>query len=286
MKDRFCIVIPIYKKNLDCTEIMSLERLSKMTRGKGYPMFFIKPKSLNCRGYYRYISQDSIREIEFDDEYFKDTKGYSQLCLSYDFYDKLSIYQYMYIYQLDCYLFEDNLQYWVDLGYDYIGAPILATSAGWDTFDEKKKIWEPRVGNGGFSLRKIDTFKELTDPNGEFRTYYNIKDELIKKIIYEDKYFCNDIYDFYELNVPDWIIASKFSFDMNVDIYKKMFNIDYNPMGVHAWPKNIRHWKDKMEELKNDPSIVDFCEEKYKDFFEKYYDENNSTMHENKEEKQ
>ena len=275
-KQKFCIVIPIYKEELDCTEDLSLKRLIKIIGDKDYHIYLICPNRLDTNKYYEILDKNKINEIRYDDKYFIDTKGYSQLCLSYDFYNQFSNYEYMYIYQLDCYIFNDQLKEWCSLGYDYIGAPILATTAGWDTFNDKTKKWEPKVGNGGFSLRKIDTFKELTDPTGEFRTYYKVTDEIISKIIYEDKYFCNDIINFYELNIPNWIVASKFSWDMNVDIYKKMFNIDYNPMAVHAWPKNIRYWKDKFEEMNK--TIVDFCENKYSDFFEKYYNDEDQTI--------
>ena len=280
MKSKFCIIIPIYKEELDCTEKLSLKRLVKVIGQNNYPIFLVKPTSLNCDNYYKIINKDKVREISFDDKYFVDTKAYSQLCINYDFYNKFSVYEYMYIYQLDCYIFEDHLKDWCDFGYDYIGAPILATNAGWNTVNSRTNKWEPVVGNGGFSLRKISTFLDLTNPEGEFRKYYNITDELTSKVVYEDKYFCNDLYRFYDLELPNWLYASRFSWDMNVDLYKKYFNIEYLPMAVHAWPKNIRYWQDKIEEIKNDKGniIVNFCEEKYKDFFKEYYNENNDTI--------
>lgn len=276
MKSKFCIVIPIYKEELDCTEELSLKRLYKIIKGKNYPLFFVKPNSLDAKNYYKIIKKDDVREFSFDDKYFIDIHGYSQLCLSYDFYNRFSAYKYMYIYQLDCYLIEDNLLSWCEFDFDYIGGPILSTGAGWNTLDKETNKWEPMVGNGGFSLRKIEVFKELTDPEGEFRKHYNIDDELINKVIYEDKYFCNDLYNFYDLNMPNWIVASKFAWDMNVDLYKRLFDIEYLPMCAHAWTRNIRYWKDKFEEI--DQKIVDFCEEKYKELFEKYYNENNETI--------
>jgi len=280
MENNFCIVIPIYKDTLDCTEELSLKRLFDLIDNKKYNVFFIKPKSLKCKNYYNIIDKKQIKEISFDDKYFKDIRGYSNLCLQYEFYDKFSKFEYLYIYQLDCYLFEDKLNDWCALGFDYIGAPIISTNSGWDVYNKEKNQWNPAVGNGGFSLRKISTFKELTDPNGEFRTYYNITDELIDKVVYEDKYFCNDIIKLYELNIPNWLIASKFAFDMNADLYSFIFKLDHLPMCVHAWPKTIRFWKDKIQELIDNPSIVDFCEDKFKDYFKIYYNKNNHTIQE------
>lgn len=278
-KNKFCIVIPIYKKELDCTENLSLDRLIKQIEGKKYKVYLVKPESLDCTNYHKLINNRiKVENICFNDDYFKDIHGYSQLCLNYEFYNKFSSFEYIYIYQLDCYLLNDNLEFWTQFDYDYIGGPILSTGAGWDTLDKKTNKWEPKVGNGGFSLRKISTFKELTDPNGEFRNHYKITDDILSKVIYEDKYFCNDLYKYYDLVMPNWEEASKFSWDMNVDLYNKFFKIEYLPMCAHAWTRNIRFWKDKFSELIEDPSIVEFCEKKYEELFKLYYNENNETI--------
>ena len=180
----------------------------------------------------------------------------------------------MYIYQTDCYLIYDQLEEWCNKGYDYIGAPILATDAQWKNYKNKDKF-EPQVGNGGFSLRKISTFKELTNPKGEFREYYKLTDELLSKVIYEDKYFANDIYNFYDLTRPTWPEALFFALDMNVDV---IYNNGFKgmPMGIHAWGKNIRHWKNILEELKDNQEVIDYCENAYKEYFDIYYNKPNN----------
>ena len=53
----------------------------------------------------------------------------------------------MLIYQLDGWVFRDELDEWISKGYEYLGAPFFVQ-------DGKKQI--PVVGNGGVSLRKID----------------------------------------------------------------------------------------------------------------------------------
>ena len=52
--------------------------------------------------------------------------------------------------------FEDKLDYFSKLGLDYIGAPWMV-----DGFDGKPKEQLWKVGNGGFSLRKVKTFKSI-----------------------------------------------------------------------------------------------------------------------------
>ena len=171
--EKFCIVIPVYKDKLDCTEELSLKRLYKvifknsdnLIDWKEPDVYLICPKKMNTDKYKKIYP--SIKVKEFDKKWFESTASYSQLCIQYSFYNKFSKYEYMYIYQLDCYLVYDNLEEWCNKGYDYVGAPIIASDAGWKNWDDPNN-YKPQVGNGGFSLRKISVFKDITDPNGEF----------------------------------------------------------------------------------------------------------------------
>ena len=268
---KFCIVIPIYKEELDCIDKISLKRLDTVISNK-YDIYFIKPKGLKTDEYYNLLDKSCTKEIEFKKSYFKSNFTYSQLCLQYSFYNKFSKYEYMYIYQTDCYLVDDKLEFWCNKGYDYIGAPILALDANWKNYDNIDKF-KPQVGNGGFSLRKISVFKDLTNPKGEFRQYYGLTDDKLSKVRFEDKYFCNDLYNFYDLSKPNWMEALFFALDMNIDAIYNDFKFKYMPMGIHAWPKNIRYWKNVLEELKDNQEVSDYCEELYKDYFKLYYAE-------------
>ena len=288
---QYCVVIPIYKKELDCVEEISLKRLYKVLVEDAQPfhmdeyrdwdapdVYLVCPQGLDTSNYEK-IFKLYLKKKEFDPKYFESTATYSQLCLSYDFYNSFSDYKYMLIYQLDCYLFEDKIDEWCNKGYDYVGGPILSTDCGWDTVkkSQKGKKWQPYVGNGGFSLRKISTFKEVTDPEGEFRKEYNLTDEALKNIKFEDKYFFNDIYDFYQFDIPSWQEALYFGLDMSVDIIYNYLHWNGQPMGIHSVDKNIRWWKKVIPEF-SDQKVIDYCEEKHKEFFKLYYDENDSTL--------
>ena len=268
---KFCIVIPIYKEDLDPIDKISLERLHKVIENK-YDIYLIRPESLDCKNYYKILKHKDIYEMIFDNKYFESTASYSQLCLQYDFYDKFSDYEYIYIYQTDCYLVKDKLEEWCDKGYEYVGAPIISNNAGWKNYKNINK-YEPQVGNGGFSLRKVEVFKDITNPEGEFRKKYNLNDEQLSKIIFEDKYFLNDIYDFYEIITPSWIEALSFGMDMNVDIIYSVMKYQELPMGIHAWGKNIRYWQNVLDELKDNKKVIEFCEDKYQEFFKVYYNQ-------------
>lgn len=299
MKKQYCVVIPIYKEDLDCVEEISINRLRKvlvddeLTRWHNlneqyeFPdVYLVYPEGIDITKYkviYNRLGVEAswLKFKSFDPEYFKSTATYSQLCISYDFYKAFDEYEYMLIYQLDCYLFKDEIKQWCDKGFDYIGGPIISTECGWDTVKKAKngkEKWHPLVGNGGLSLRKIETFLEITDPEGELRKTYDLTDEKLKSVIFEDKYFCNDLYNIYELEIPDWKTALSFAIDMSVDIVYNVFKLDPHPMGAHSIDKNIRWWKKVIPEFIDNTELINYCEEKHKEFFKLYYDENDSTL--------
>jgi hypothetical protein len=248
---------------------------------KNYNVYFVAYPELDLTKYYEFVNDLNVSPIFFDKRFFESKHTYSQLCINYDFYNVFSDYEYMYIYQTDCYLNTDNLFDFCELGYDYIGAPIMSTDCGWPTITENKqgkKVYMPVIGNGGFSLRKIETYKDITNPNGEFIQEYNLTEDILKNVIWEDLYFCVTIKQLYDLNISPLHIGTKFAWDMSVDILYSFFNIKNFPMCIHAWDKNIRFWNKHIPELIENKDITDFCENKYKDFFKLYYDENNSTM--------
>lgn len=273
---KFCIVIPIYKKTPDVIETISLQRLNKVIGEKNYDVYFITYEGLNIHKYNELFSTAKIEY--FDKHFFDNTATYSQLCLSYDFYNRFNTYKYMYIYQTDCYLVTDLLETFCDLNFDYIGSPILSTDCGWPTVKQinGENVYCPVIGNGGFSLRKIETFLYILHPDGKFVKQTNFND-IFKDIAFEDLFICVNIPQYTPLNIATYEIGLLFSWDMSVDVIYDLWNNKRFPMAIHAWDKNIRFWKRFMPELKNNDSVIEFCEEKHKNFFKLYYNENDVT---------
>jgi len=274
---QFCIVTPIYKETPDPIEIISLQRLNTVIGHKDYDVYFITHKELNIDDYIKLYPNAKISY--FDKYFFESTATYSQMCLNYNFYSLYKEYEYMFIYQTDCYLVYDNFSIFCK-GYDYIGAPIFSTDCGWPTIVEVngKKEYKPVIGNGGFSLRKIDTFLDITNPNGEFRQTVNLTDEHIKSLLFEDLFICVQIPKYYDINIAPLQIGLMFAWDMSVDVIYNLWNYKQLPMCIHAWDKNIRLWQDLLPELKNNTEVIDFCEDKHKEFFKIYYNEKNETF--------
>jgi hypothetical protein len=151
------VVIPAYKETLSNLEKASLEQCLNVF-GKNYPIRIVCPQKLNISMYEQIFRKYAVPIfcVRFSDDNFLSVSAYSNLLLAREFYEKFIDYEYMLLYQLDCWVFRDELQYWCNCGYDYIGAPWFSGFANADENSEML-LWS---GNGGFSLRKIAAFIE------------------------------------------------------------------------------------------------------------------------------
>ena len=109
-----------------------------------YDKFLVVPQSLS-------IERPGFHIQRFADSYFGSAIANARLMLSPTFYEAFGKYRYILIYQLDALVFSDQLLEWCATDLDYIGAPWLPCA-------DSPWVGTPRVGNGGFSLRKIPSF--------------------------------------------------------------------------------------------------------------------------------
>lgn len=223
-----------------------------------HSLCIITPDILNCEEYYQCAEKFNVklnREI-FSPKYFDGIKGYNSLCLSKEFYSRFSTYNYMLIYQLDAYVFYDNLSDWCSMGYDYIGAPWFEN---YGNHENGNQLWA--VGNGGFSLRKIDwfihflgckrlygwkelkskyykgTIKSLLVCITHFMGYWQSCDCFLKEFgDNEDKIFTiSAAQTKLKPKIPDSYTAMYFAFEQSPTY---LFSITQKlPFGCHAWKK-------------------------------------------------
>ena len=265
------IVIPIYKKEISDNENASLTQCINILGN--YPIIFVCPNSLDTAFYEDFCKSKNISfKVErFKDSFFKSLKNYSKLLLTKEFYNRFLSFEFMLLYQLDAWIFENKLEYWCDKNYDYIGAPWFE---GFDKADENSPIM-PISGNGGFSLRKISSILKVLNVKYKspksFKEIYNKsnKKKKISKIlnipIYLFKYFWQlehfatfwEITDTYEdcvfatyaqkaykdfqLAPPE--ISLQFSFEAQPKRLYEMNNKKL-PFGCHAFEKyDYQFWK-------------------------------------------
>jgi hypothetical protein len=159
MKQTVAIAIPIYKQYaaLSSSEKRSLSQTYEVL-GK-YDIVFVTHEGIDITAYHPQQGSKiplKLNRVNFPPAYFTGLKSYSQLLLSLEFYQRFSEYDYLLICQLDVFVFGDQLDYFINKGYDYIGAPWFE---GYDVATAESNIMG--VGNGGFSLRKVKSILSI-----------------------------------------------------------------------------------------------------------------------------
>ncbi len=156
------IVIPIHKATPTEDELLSLRQCASIL--KSHPICIVCPEGLDVSLLSTILSFAKTNwTIErFPPHFFDGIKGYNLLMLDKSFYKRFTKYQYILLYQLDAWVFCDELDEWCAKGYDYIGAP-------WIEEDNNGNMTLIGVGNGGFSLRRVQHFINVLSYNGPVR---------------------------------------------------------------------------------------------------------------------
>ena len=229
MKEQVVIIVPIYKSVLNEFERISLLQLKKILGS--YEIVFIAPESL-IFDYGSLIQSATV--IRFEDDFFLSAHTYSLLMLSVEFYKRFLDYEYMLVYQTDAFVFRDDLRYFCNLKYDYIGAP----------YDDDSVMFYDsgsQVGNGGFSLRNIESCLNLVQDN----------QELLRSLFFKDiGRYGEDIFFSYcgkrfinGFEIAPVEVAQKFSLESNFHGLMNNFP-ETIPFGCHNWYKReYFYWK-------------------------------------------
>lgn len=252
------VIIPVYKLELSVLELQSLKQAYSIL--EDYEIVIAKPSSLDLSEYL--INFPKLKFQSFDDSYFKGIHGYNKLMRSNTFYKCFLDVDYILIYQLDSYVFRNELQYFMNKGYDYIGAPWLRRRL-YNIFPFLEKIklakkkhhrekitWQQNdsncVGNGGLSLRKVQSFYKITLKYAERISFYDSQVNI--SLFNEDVFWAKEPLEF---NYPSIKEALEFSFDKYPKFcYKK--NKKQLPMGCHGWYKwKWRSFWEKYIEFEN-----------------------------------
>jgi len=144
------VVVPLSTRPaLEPDEKISLRHLETFLGG--YDRFLLAPGS-------HPLGLPGFRVKRFADRFFGSAAAHSRLLLSSLFYRAFREYRFILIYHLDSLVFSDQLTEWCRAGYDYIGAP-------WIVHEDAPYVDDPlyanKVGNGGFSLRKVDSLLKV-----------------------------------------------------------------------------------------------------------------------------
>lgn len=265
-----CIVVPVYKDELERYESISLEQCCKILYT--YPIVLVTYSDLNLEKTKEYIlhkfPNTKISIANFDKAYFKDISAYNKLMLSAEFYEYFRNYDCILIHQLDAFVFKDELNYWAERKYDYIGAPWFQN---YGEGNDNQSLWQ--TGNGGLSLRNPKTFLKILKKRGPVKglnsivkeyQHLNATQKLLKSPVValkllgirnnisyyvekfhqnEDTFWSSFASKYCNLSVPGPEEALKFSFECApLRLYK--MNSNNLPFGCHAWWRyDLDFWK-------------------------------------------
>ena len=256
------IVVPTYRSAISPLEAIAMEQCQKVFAG--YDRILVTPRSLDVTNLYS--KYDFNSSVTFADDYFASIQGYNRLMLSEDFYAAFLNYDYILIYQLDAFAFGDELSYWCNQDIDYVGAPWLRIHGYPDMMKAVKSRIQMlyharfdvqrngrpsdmqfinRVGNGGFSLRRVKKFHELSIRlKSQMQRYLNSTDHYLN----EDAFWSIEVNRKKRLlNIPNYKKASRFAFE---HAPQKSLKITQGklPFGCHAWEKNLDFWRPIFKE--------------------------------------
>lgn len=225
------IVIPVYQGTLSETERISLRQCQRIL-GK-YPIYIIAPENLDTHFISDYIENYNV--IRFSENYFLSPKTYNHLMVSEGFYQAFISFEYILIYQLDAYVFEDKLKDWCEKGYDYIGAPKLKKE---HLSDKISMLSEPILMNGGLSLRNVKSILRYIRYYGFFFKDWKANEDAMFSFAQRRSYPFRWL-----LKLPSWQEALAFSIEKNPQIGIKLLGGSL-PFGCHAWEKyNPSFWR-------------------------------------------
>ncbi len=228
------IVVPLSTRpGLTTEEQISLRHLRHHLGH--YDTFMIHPESLPG-------SHEGITMLPFSDRYFGSARNHNFLMVSPHFYRTFRDYRFILIYHLDSLVFCDQLTGWCEQNYDYIAPPwIPYAGASYEGMDI-----ENHCGNGGFSLRKVQSFlRVLRILHRPRPTLDYLRRILRRRKRLEDKR-SEDVFWGIEapkidpsFRVAPFDAALRFAFECNPGLCFETNNRQM-PFGCHAWNRYDR----------------------------------------------
>jgi Protein of unknown function (DUF5672) len=256
------VVVPISNRSkLTADEEISLRHLRHFLGG--YDKFLIAPKGLK-------FQLPGFETRCFSRKFFGSMRAHSRLLYWPGFYKGFEEYKYILIHHLDALVFSDQLLEWCGAGVDYIGAPwIPCADASWVT--------EPRVGNGGLALMKVEAVLTVlheryrTEPARYWEDRFAGFFKVLPSILLYLRMFVpswlraspgqkvrqrlqrievharnNDLFWSYKavkyvpsFRIPDWKTGLRFAFEVAPRLCFEL-NERKLPFGCHAWPRYDR----------------------------------------------
>lgn len=252
-----CVVIPVHTSSPSEAELISFRQCFNVL--SDFDIVVLTTKNVNLSAYGKEGINFNTNLVP--NHWLSSIENYNKMKIDIEFYQIFNKYDFLLTYELDAYVFENQLNNWISKGFDYVGAPFV------ELIDQKLALIS--VGNSGFSLRNIQTSLQCLENLQNVRNTASLVSKfrmrkIVKIIAYFEKYFTNRFFTkiriisaflpgicihediFWTKYIPklfgDFKIASveeslEFSFERFPDLCYKA-NGNKLPFGCHAWPKH------------------------------------------------
>lgn len=256
MKTKVKVVVPIYKPTLEGRDLKSFIHNAEVL--KRHPIVLLAPEDLDIEAIHALLPTAEVMRVSASWLGKNGIAGYNDMMMSKEFYMLFSDCEYMLICQTDAWIFRDELDQWCDGGYDYVGAPWpkrrrysmpVVSQYLWfrRTFMRRKgrvlrQDYFKKVGNGGLSLRKIDSFIQACDKYADRIAFFKQRGGTVYN---EDWFWALTPTEF---KYPTFQQALGFSFDIRPELCYAL-NKQQLPFGCHGWFKkrHIEFWSPIIE---------------------------------------
>ncbi|MFD2144377.1 DUF5672 family protein [Mucilaginibacter antarcticus] len=251
------VIIPFYKTELTKHEKIALTQCGKVL--SNYPIIAVSPHTLSLPKLDDIIA--FAQAVTFDNKYFESIAGYNNLMMSSDFYHKFLDFKYILIYQADCFVFKDELTFWCKQGFDYIGSPWIKKSYHKNQVERALRNFKDymleyfsntdnnrpnqyqlnnKVGNGGFSLRRVKAFYDICISMQPVINLY---------LANPNNYYNEDVFWSIEVNrerrilsIPPLEVGLRFAFEVPPFKFAEL-NANNLPFGCHDWDNYLDFWR-------------------------------------------
>lgn len=244
------VVVPLYKERLDDLESCALDNTMRMF--ERHPVVFLKPEGLEIDMLARKYPQAQVVRVTGEWLGRKNgIHGYNNMMMDAGFYRLFSSCEYIPICHTDAWIFRDDLEAWCRKGYDLVAAP-WPLRPRYKFFPLKRWLkmkaalerrrkgasrmdMYGRVGNGGLSLRRVDSCIGVLETQSERVALYQRKQ-------YEDGLYYEDL--FWSMvprpfRYPTAEEALDFAFDLKPKLCYSL-NDHKLPMGCHGFQHKSR----------------------------------------------
>ncbi len=253
---KVCVVIPVHTSSPSEAELISFKQCFNVLID--FDIVVLTTMKVDLRIYKKRVK--NFDTIIVPERWLSSIENYNKMKIDIEFYRLFKDYNFLLTYELDSYVFQDHLNYWISKGYDFVGAPFV------ELIDQQLKLIS--VGNSGFSLRNIHSCLQCLEDLQNIRNIASIVSKcglsnFVKTVAYFEKYFNNHYFTkfrilsaflpgicihediFWAKFIPrvfcDFKVASlneslSFSFERYPDYCYKS-NDKKLPFGCHAWLK-------------------------------------------------